>query len=118
MPTVTCASLHREPVSLLKSKTPAVYVSKVLPRMDELKDARTRPLTEFEAAALAKLRAGEDLDSRSSLNRIHLLGSVRALKQCLECHNVQRGELLGAFSYELMRVPPRSAMPGDEPAAE
>ena len=27
--------------------------------------------------------------------------ALRAAKQCLDCHNVQRGELLGAFSYRL-----------------
>ena len=30
-----------------------------------------------------------------------MLGSLRAAKPCLDCHNVQRGELLGAFSYRL-----------------
>lgn len=31
--------------------------------------------------------------------------SLRASKQCLQCHKVQRGELLGAFTYELQRDP-------------
>jgi len=30
-----------------------------------------------------------------------MLGSLRAAKQCLECHTAKRGDLLGAFSYVL-----------------
>jgi hypothetical protein len=35
-----------------------------------------------------------------------MFGAVRAAKQCLKCHFVQRGELLGAFSYVLDRTMP------------
>ena len=93
-------------VSLLKSETPGVYRSKDLPRMEALKKTPTRPLDAFEAKALKRLQAGEDIVVEGRTNRIHLLGSVRATKQCLECHDVHRGELLGAFSYELMRKQP------------
>jgi hypothetical protein len=42
-----------------------------------------------------------------------MLGSLRAQKQCLECHRVPHGSLLGAFSYELRRDPPiKVAAPG------
>ena len=34
-----------------------------------------------------------------------MLGAIRAVKQCQECHEVKRGKLLGAFSYELFRDP-------------
>ena len=50
-----------ELVSLLKFDRPAVYVSDHLPRMQDLADAQTRPLTAFEQQGLASLRAGEDL---------------------------------------------------------
>jgi hypothetical protein len=91
-------------VSLLKFETPRVYVSKSLPRMEELKDAATRSLDEFEEEALRRLRNGEDLVVQSRPHRTRLLGSLRAIKQCLDCHNVRRGHLLGAFSYELRRT--------------
>lgn len=95
-----------ELVSLLKHERPAVYVSDTLPRMDELKKkAKTRPLSEFEDKALAAVRDGEDLVAEATADRIHLLGSLRATKQCLDCHQVHRGDLLGAFSYELQRDP-------------
>ncbi len=93
-------------VSLLKSPQPAVYESENVPAMQELVNAKTRPLDKFEAGALKRLRDGEELVTASQTNRILMLGSVRATKRCLECHSVQRGELLGAFSYELIRVKP------------
>jgi hypothetical protein len=92
-----------ELVSLLKHEEPVVYLSKHLPRMDELRDAPTRPLISFEKEALAALQKGENLRLETAGNRIHMLGSVRALNQCLACHRVQRGDLLGAFSYTLLR---------------
>jgi hypothetical protein len=50
-----------ELVSLLKHDEPVAYVSKNLPRMDELREAKTRPLDAFERDALEVLRRGEDL---------------------------------------------------------
>lgn len=95
-----------ELMSVWKYDQPAVYVLDHLPRMDEIKNATTRPLNEFEQQALKTLQKGEDLATDATVNRIHLLGSLRAGKQCLECHQVERGDLLGAFSYELQRDPP------------
>jgi hypothetical protein len=95
-----------ELVSLLKHETPVAYVSEYLPQMDKLKDAATRPLSGFERTALDRLRTAEDLVIDESPNRIRMLGSLRAGKNCLECHSVQRGELLGAFSYELVPEQP------------
>jgi hypothetical protein len=95
-----------ELVSLLKHEKPAVYVSEHLPRMDELKKAKTRPLTHFEDEALKALKEGEDLVARANATHIHLVGSLRAAKQCLDCHHASRGDLLGAFSYDLQRARP------------
>jgi hypothetical protein len=95
-----------ELVSLLKFDKPAVYVSEHLPRMAELVDATTRPLNPFEARALERLRAGEDIVATAGRNHIRMLGSLRATKQCLGCHAGPRGALLGAFSYRLRRDPP------------
>jgi hypothetical protein len=92
-----------ELVSLLKHAEPVAYVSEHLPRMDELRHAKTRPLDAFEKTALAALRRGEDLKVESTTHCIRMLGSIRAVKQCLDCHRVKRGDLLGAFSYTLRR---------------
>jgi hypothetical protein len=94
-----------ELVSLLKHDEPVAYVTKHLPRMDELRKAPTRPLEGFEENALKALRRGETLATDATVNRIQMLGAVRATKQCLTCHDVERGALLGAFSYELWRSP-------------
>lgn len=92
-----------ELVSLLKHTEPVAYVSQHLPRMDELRDAPTRPLKGFEIKALAGLRSGEDIEFESDSDEIRLLGSIRAVKDCTSCHLVKRGDLLGAFSYTLRR---------------
>ena len=95
-----------ELVSLLKFDAPRVYLSEHLPRMDELRNAETRPADEFEQQALQQLRNGEDIVVDQQLNTIRMVGAVRATKQCLDCHSVRRGELLGAFSYLLDRKQP------------
>lgn len=106
-----------ELVSLLKYETPRVYVSRHLPKMDELKDAPTRPLNGFEKRGLPKLRHEQDLVVEEGLNRIRMLGSLRAGEDCMQCHLVERGELLGAFSYDLYRAEPVEP-PENEPPAE
>jgi hypothetical protein len=83
-----------------------MYVSENLPRMEELKSAPTRNLSAFEQDGLKALRGGEDLVVDSHLNQIRMVGSIRATKACMKCHEVNRGELLGAFSYLLQRDPP------------
>jgi len=105
-----------ELVSLLRFDKPKVYVSDKLPKMDELQDATTRPLNAFEKRALEKLWHDEDLVIDDGTNRIGMLGSLRAGKDCLECHQVNRGELLGAFSYDLFRkTPVKQTEPATEP---
>ena len=94
-----------ELVSLLKHEKPAVYVSATLPKMDDLENAETRRLSSFEADSLKALRSGESLVARATPNHLEMVGALRAGKQCQACHQVQRGELLGAFSYELHRAP-------------
>lgn len=52
--------------------------------------------------------------AQATTNRIEMVGSLRAEEQCLQCHDAERGELLGAFSYELIRDPAkehRAALP-------
>jgi hypothetical protein len=44
--------------------------------------------------------------TEATTNHIRILGALRASQQCLECHQVRRGDLLGAFSYDIQRDPP------------
>jgi hypothetical protein len=107
-----------ELVSLLKHPEPRVYVSAHLPRMEELKDAPTRPLEPFEARSLPQLRTARDTVVEEAPNTVRMLGAVRAGKTCLECHSVKRGELLGAFSYVLRRSVPVPKPKSTRPAGE
>ncbi len=91
-------------VSLLKHNTPRAYVSDNVPNMEALLEAPTRPLEKSEAALLEQLHEGKDIATDAHANRIRMLGSLRAQKHCTTCHDAHRGELLGAFSYELLRV--------------
>jgi hypothetical protein len=92
-----------ELVGLLLHKEPAAYVTEHLPRVDELVEAPTRPLDRFEASALERLRCGEDLLCTETPVGIRMLGAIRSVKQCVDCHGGDRGDLLGAFSYMLRR---------------
>lgn len=91
-------------ISLLKHPEPVAYVSADLPRMDELRHAPTRDLDVFEHKALAALQRGEDIEVASNREQIRMVGSLRAAEQCLRCHHVEHGDLLGALSYRLQAV--------------
>ena len=88
-----------ELVSLLKHEEPGVYVTENLPRMDELQEVPIRPLDDFERVNLRRLWQGDDLAVDQHDDHLRMLGAIRAGKQCLSCHEAQRGDLLGAFSY-------------------
>lgn len=88
-----------ELVSLLKFDSPRVYISEDLPAMDQLRDAPTRTLDIFEEESLESLRLGNDMEVLRSGEEMRSFGSLRASSACLKCHEVERGELLGAFSY-------------------
>ena len=93
-----------ELVGLLRQDIPCVYVTDELPRMGSMSEAPTRPLDVFEMAGLRKLEAGEDLFLCEVREGVRMLGAIRSVEQCLKCHGGQRGDLLGAFSYSLIRT--------------
>ncbi len=95
-----------ELVSLLAHDQPLVYESDQLPTMVESENRRTRFLNDFEQRGLRKLVDGEDVFLEANANRIEMMGAIRAAKNCLQCHSVERGKLLGAFTYEIFRDPP------------
>jgi hypothetical protein len=90
-----------ELVSLLNHEQPGVYMTENLPRMDELRDVPIRALDDFERDNLKRLWHGDDLAVKQNGKGLRMLGALRAGKQCLSCHDAQRGDLLGAFSYHL-----------------
>jgi hypothetical protein len=88
-------------VGLLLHEKTIAYVSKDLPRMKELRAAPTRELDDFETAGLLALQRGDDLFVRERGPERRMLGAIRAARQCLSCHEAERGDLLGAFSYRM-----------------
>lgn len=92
-------------LGLLLAAEPRVYVTAELPRMGKIRTAPTRLLDAFEAVGLARLRGGEELFIREAPQGIRMLGAVRCVKQCIACHGGERGDLLGAFSYLLTKMP-------------
>ena len=69
------------------------------PRKDQLLEVPIRALDDFERDNLRLMWRGEDLAVEMKGERMRVLGSIRATKQCLSCHDAHRGDLLGAFSY-------------------
>jgi hypothetical protein len=114
LPAGTLTMQRLDLISLLLHEQPVAYVTNQLPKMEELRAAPTRPLELFESTALQALQRGDDLVVNESGDTIWLLGALRATKQCLECHDVKRGQLLGAFSYVLKN--PASAAGRFEPS--
>jgi hypothetical protein len=46
-----------------------------------------------------------------------MVGAIRAVMQCIECHDAERGALIGAFSYMLERDTPITIAPPSETLA-
>jgi hypothetical protein len=88
-------------IGLVVHEKPTAYVSEDLPRMKELRVAPTRGLDEFESAGLLALQRGEELFIREREQERRMLGAIRATRQCLSCHEAERGDLLGVFSYQM-----------------
>ncbi|QOV89406.1 hypothetical protein [Humisphaera borealis] len=80
------------------------------PMRNALKESDKKALGPFETEAMAKLRAGEQTVMGAEGGKPMLIGAIRATTDCLECHKVKEGTLLGAFRYPLERT--------EKPAAE
>ncbi len=94
-----------ELVSLLLHDEPVVYVSDHLPAMSREHNTPTRPLDRFESYGLDALRRGEALVVSLSGASPRMLGALASNAACVQCHGGSPGDLLGAFSYALRRVP-------------
>jgi hypothetical protein len=96
---------HIQLVGILSHEKPVVYLTDKLPSMEQIRQGKTRTLDYFEEAALPALREGEDLFLASKGATVRMLGALRTTKTCQQCHDAEVGDLLGAFSYTLRRVP-------------
>ncbi|MEM6472824.1 MAG: hypothetical protein AAF802_24895 [Planctomycetota bacterium] len=89
-------------VDFVPAEALQVYDSRTLPNMESHAND-LRELDSFETTSLQRLYQGEDLCLEGHENRVRMFGSLRANRQCLDCHTVQRGELLGAFTNDFIR---------------
>jgi hypothetical protein len=97
-----------ELLGLLMHEAPVVYLNpdNRLPTMADVKDAKTRPLEEFEALALKDLAKGKDaVYVAASTNQVRMVGAIRMAEACTKCHDGKQGDLLGALTYDLVRTP-------------
>jgi len=90
-----------ELVTLLTDYEPSVYVLDEMATPALARQAKRRPLDEFERLGLDAMRRGEELVwTREAPTR--MFGAIRAKDFCLECHvNAREGHLLGALTYYL-----------------
>ncbi len=91
-----------ELMGLLLHEAPVVYETDGMPDMESIAkgEIATRALNSFETESLGKLRNGESLVVENGGETLLMVGAVRAIDQCIECHQSKPGDLLGAFSYE------------------
>jgi hypothetical protein len=102
------ATRKTELIGLLMHGAPVVYMNpdNKLPTMAGIKDAKTRELSEFESAGLKDVAAGKEVVVvDATTNQIRMVGAIRMTSACMRCHDGKQGDLLGAFSYDLVRVP-------------
>ena len=89
-------------INLYRDSEAKAYVWDKMPRLDTMQagNAQTRVLNAFESKALKALELDRDIFVESTDTGVKMIGSLRANETCLKCHQVPRGTLLGAFSYE------------------
>jgi hypothetical protein len=67
---------------------------------------RTRALTAFEQNALNSFRLAHDVVAETTTTGRAVVGAIHATGECTSCHgSATAGDLLGAFSYDLERLP-------------
>jgi len=91
-----------ELVSILLHETPVVYETNDLPNMETITAGVIpfRELNQFESRSLEKIRDGRSIVFENQGETFRMLGALRAIDQCTDCHQVDTSQLLGAFSYE------------------
>ena len=102
------AARRVELIGLLVHESPVVYLNPEgkLPTMAAAKEAKTRALTAFESDGLKDLAAGKEFVSvDAATNQVRMVGAIRMAGACTKCHDGRPGDLLGAFTYDLVRVP-------------
>lgn len=92
-------------VGLVMHSEPVVF-DKHLMMNEEGKPLEKRELDKFETESLVNLRAGAErvIAWNAEENCLRVLGAIRAKENCMKCHDVKAGFLLGAFTYRIKEV--------------
>ena len=72
------------------------------PMSHPVKDMDSAEIDQTDAAALERLPDGVEVLIASDRSRV--LGAVRARSECVRCHEVEEGTLLGALRYDLSPI--------------
>lgn len=88
-------------IGLLYHDKPVAYELDTLPELINAKTAPTRDLSSFETEALGRLVAGDPIHHQRNGQTLQMMGALRNVQSCRECHDGPKNQLLGAFSYEL-----------------
>lgn len=95
-------------VGLVKEGSPRLYLGHDHTDVKKRDTSKTRLLTTFETTALERMRKGEEIavewsyTGRGFMRKGTAMGSLRATESCIKCHEAKEGDLIGAFSYELI----------------
>jgi len=93
-----------ELIGIARHAAPVAFV--IGSHVDRSSVDRTRALTAFEQHALESLRLGHDTVADTTGAGRVVVGAIRATGECVSCHaSATSGDLLGAFSYDLERLP-------------
>ena len=65
----------------------------------------TRPLDAFEQNALGQILQQKDVVFQEENGAFRMVGAIRSRISCMQCHHVECGDLLGAFTYQFLPVP-------------
>jgi hypothetical protein len=95
----------RAPDNAVPTTRPFAYREPFNGTKAHLQQSPRRPLRQPELAAIDKLLAGDQTVFDPTSTPPLLVGGVRATLQCLKCHEVPPGKLLGAFCYSLRPIP-------------
>ena len=117
--------VHRAQLIGLSGDVPRVYESSFTnPTRSMLATSTQRPLTDFETQAIHRMKGGADYvlsgNDREAENPLGtLVAALRTSQSCMECHDAEHGQLLGALAYRLdtplpnMKIAPSAADIGD-----
>jgi hypothetical protein len=100
-------------ISLMKGTASGSGYYHRLPKVGDSREASPEPMNSFEQQAVDHLQTkfDEKVVTRLADNEIEMVGALRADNDCMRCHKVEAGTLLGVFSYRLRRADPASFFP-------